>query len=370
MLKENKGITLISLVITIIVLLILAGISIGTLTGDNGIINKAKEARLQSDFGSVKEGTSLAVTEYNMEKYTENQQKPFLEWLQEKGYIDENNTVNTQNLLGQTLSTGNGEVTGTTDVYKIQDQSENQEIATTTKVAIENTEEKTFELSYYDEKGSKKELATFTLEETSELQETDPNLFEVNDDGIITLKDWRSYYEGVQEWTIENVIVPSEINGKKATEISYYFFTTTKRKESVNFPKVKKVVISEGIEKTADGSDHGPTGSFVSCPNLEELILPDSLKDIGDYTFHGCEKLSKINLPNGLTRIGREAFTNCNSITRLEISQSVETVGWKAFGGWTENQTIKVPFKEGEPAPEGWDEEWNLECNAKIEYAE
>ncbi|MFR3782860.1 MAG: hypothetical protein ACLTXR_03385 [Clostridia bacterium] len=42
-LKESKGITLIALVITIIVLLILAGVTIGiTLTGDNGMLGKAK----------------------------------------------------------------------------------------------------------------------------------------------------------------------------------------------------------------------------------------------------------------------------------------------------------------------------------------
>ena len=38
--RKNKGITLISLVITIIILLILAGISIATLTGENGELNK------------------------------------------------------------------------------------------------------------------------------------------------------------------------------------------------------------------------------------------------------------------------------------------------------------------------------------------
>ena len=38
--KENKGITLIALVITIIVLLILAGVTISTLTGDNRFVNK------------------------------------------------------------------------------------------------------------------------------------------------------------------------------------------------------------------------------------------------------------------------------------------------------------------------------------------
>ena len=44
MLKNNKGITLIALVITIIVLLILAGVSIAMLTGQNGILNQATKA--------------------------------------------------------------------------------------------------------------------------------------------------------------------------------------------------------------------------------------------------------------------------------------------------------------------------------------
>ena len=42
--KNNKGITLIALVVTIIVLLILAGVSIAMLTGQNGILNRASQA--------------------------------------------------------------------------------------------------------------------------------------------------------------------------------------------------------------------------------------------------------------------------------------------------------------------------------------
>lgn len=44
-LKMNKGITLIALVVTIVVLLILASISIATLTGDSGLIQKSKMAK-------------------------------------------------------------------------------------------------------------------------------------------------------------------------------------------------------------------------------------------------------------------------------------------------------------------------------------
>ena len=44
-LKEERGITLIALVVTIVVLLILAGVSIKMLTGDNGILNKENEIK-------------------------------------------------------------------------------------------------------------------------------------------------------------------------------------------------------------------------------------------------------------------------------------------------------------------------------------
>ncbi len=61
-LKSKKGITLIALVITIIVLLILAGVTIATLTGDNGIINKATEARERTKQANAEEQVKLAVT--------------------------------------------------------------------------------------------------------------------------------------------------------------------------------------------------------------------------------------------------------------------------------------------------------------------
>ena len=60
-LKTHKGITLIALVITIIVLLILAGVAIATLTGDNGIIAKAQQAKMQNDKANEKEQIDLAV---------------------------------------------------------------------------------------------------------------------------------------------------------------------------------------------------------------------------------------------------------------------------------------------------------------------
>lgn len=63
MFKEQKGVTLIALVITIIVLLILAGVSIAMLTGDNGILTKASNSNETNSIAQIKEDVSLAVSE-------------------------------------------------------------------------------------------------------------------------------------------------------------------------------------------------------------------------------------------------------------------------------------------------------------------
>ena len=59
--KEQKGITLIALVITIIVLLILAGVSIAMLTGDNGILTQANKAKTETEYKGAEEKVKLAI---------------------------------------------------------------------------------------------------------------------------------------------------------------------------------------------------------------------------------------------------------------------------------------------------------------------
>ena len=68
--RKNEGITLIALVITIIVLLILAGVTIATLTGDNGVLTKATQAKEQTIVGQEKEAISLAYTACKSNDYT------------------------------------------------------------------------------------------------------------------------------------------------------------------------------------------------------------------------------------------------------------------------------------------------------------
>ena len=69
-LRRNKGITLIALVVTIIVLLILAGISIAMLTGQNGILNRAAEAKEKTGVAQEDENEKLQGYEDIMAQYT------------------------------------------------------------------------------------------------------------------------------------------------------------------------------------------------------------------------------------------------------------------------------------------------------------
>lgn len=74
MLKKNGGITLIALVVTIIVLLILAGITIAMLTGNNGIITRTNDSKMSQIEGQVQEEIKLAVQSakiYAMQKSVE-----------------------------------------------------------------------------------------------------------------------------------------------------------------------------------------------------------------------------------------------------------------------------------------------------------
>ena len=67
--EKTKGITLIALVITIIILLILAGVTISTLSGDNGIIRRAVEAKERTNKENAEESIKMLLTEVQTDKF-------------------------------------------------------------------------------------------------------------------------------------------------------------------------------------------------------------------------------------------------------------------------------------------------------------
>lgn len=78
---STKGITLISLVVTIIVLIILAGISINLILGDNGIIQKSKQASSEHEKQAATEKMNLKITNIQIGSYAEKGELPNLQYL-------------------------------------------------------------------------------------------------------------------------------------------------------------------------------------------------------------------------------------------------------------------------------------------------
>ncbi len=74
-LKNKKGITLVALIITVIILLILAGVTISLLIGDNGMVKKTKQGVEESEMASIKEQAELVRNEQGIRNFEGNPQE-------------------------------------------------------------------------------------------------------------------------------------------------------------------------------------------------------------------------------------------------------------------------------------------------------
>ena len=86
--REESGITLLALVVTIIVLLILAGITIGVITGDDGIINKAKESKKAAEIAQWEERIDSSIIDAE-NKYRDPTLEQVIDELYEDDIIDD-----------------------------------------------------------------------------------------------------------------------------------------------------------------------------------------------------------------------------------------------------------------------------------------
>lgn len=156
--KRNTGITLIALVVTIIVLLILAGISVMMLTGNNGILNKSTIAVKENNHAEVLEMMRIEAQDFYANMYlTTGAENDLRNYFITKGIVDSTTkNINIQRLLGKVLSTGKG--TENSDVYKLQTIGEIEEtqqlgkLASTKiiKLGANQIEDTSYWVVYYD----------------------------------------------------------------------------------------------------------------------------------------------------------------------------------------------------------------------------
>ena len=75
-----------------------------------------------------------------------------------------------------------------------------------------------------------------------------------------------------------------------------------------------------------------PKHAFKGCVCLSgSLVIPDSVKAIGEYAFYGCSFTGSLTLPSSVTTIGQSAFTSCQGFTKLELPNTLSVIPTQAF---------------------------------------
>ena len=102
--------------------------------------------------------------------------------------------------------------------------------------------------------------------------------------------------------------------------------------------------------------------AFDDCSGLTSITIPNSVKTIGKRAFFDCSGLTSITIPNSVTSIGKSAFFGCSGLTSVTIGSGVTSIGSNAFGECSRLTNIYV--KASTPAKI----EWGVGCEDATLY--
>ena len=313
---RQKGITLIALVITIIVLLILAGVSIATLTGQNGVLTQAQNAKEQTNKEGAREKLSLILADLQSQKIPKGESLVLGDAL--AGEIASYDEVTSANFTGSIIEV-------VIDGYNFEVNGD---------LGIENGLEKV-------EPENIKDWEYIVDEETGS--------------AVITC------YKG----TDTTVVIPNYIDGYWVKKIDPY---NTGLKM-----KLWDDSICEVIE------NYDSFGTYPQR-TITEIVISNGIEEIGARAFVLTEKLEKVTLPRSITKIGQYAFAlehsgrrmnkgkKENFLKTLNIYKNVQIMDSEIING-REDITINVEYNENEIPEEvlneynqivdGWSKNWN-----------
>lgn len=293
--NESRGITLIALVVTIIVLLILAAVSITSIVGENGIITKAKDSSQKTRDASIEEARDLWIQERQIAEASGEEPKTLEELLDE---------LKNQNLLSED------------EVDEIINSADNSiKIGTKT--------------------------ISFSLIEKVEPEVISDWEWEVNEDGnTVTL----IAYNGADT----DVIVPNYIDGMPVKGIKAKSPAQWKNGSvwgpticSGNYngivmgytPKqntITSVTISEGIQEIG-------YFCFAGSQALVEVKIPNTVKKIDRQAFAWCTSLEKIDIPASVSEIYGNTFVLSSSLREINVDEN--NINYKDIDGVLYNKT-------------------------------
>ena len=310
--RGKKGITLIALVITIIVLLILAGVTIATLTGDNGLLQKAGEAKQASDNATTDEKVRLAQAEYELE-------------MRSNPNVNQSDTIKLNvmtNALRKAFNDDNMEVKpagkGFTFIlnekkYKIKSDGTLSEIMDPTGVF-----------------GKLEADGTLKLKGKSQNGDGYTNIYE----GVI------KNFPNAQPTDIKKVIIEEPM---APNAITFYRCSNITEIESIENLHTENMTTMQGmfdicsslkkinISSFDTSKVTSIAGMFGSCSSITEIIANNldtsKVTDMSNM-FSGCTSLVNLSVTNfDLSNVTNTSamFNGCNSLAQLDLSTWVNT---------------------------------------------
>ena len=101
--------------------------------------------------------------------------------------------------------------------------------------------------------------------------------------------------------------------------------------------------LSGGIILVVDDSIETIGQYALTTSQLISIQLPDNITSIGARAFSNCKSLTNITIPDNITSIGASAFSNCTSLTNITIPDSVTTIEEYVFSNCTSLTNITIP---------------------------
>ena len=337
--KEN-GITLIALVITMIVLLILVGVSIAMLTGNNGILTQAQNAKTKTEEAEEKEGVNLATTSAMIGK---------------NGY-QELNQSNLQDAIDNHFGNGKATVVSNGDgTFTVHFIDSKRDYNITSNGIEKGTDWNEVMASVVAPESQDEERNNGVIGIGTNGNSIDMDLWEYTklDDGTYSVK----YIS--QEHTDKGEIigtVPQYIKTQSqnefvpVTSMLEAFMNDTLLKIAPVIPNtitnmrgIFKGCTSLEIASAIPGNVTNLLAAFENCSILLEApVLPDNAEDIS-WAFHGCTNLETAPVIPNKVKDMHATFNSCyNLINGSDIPESVEDITFVYFRCYKLSGEIKV----------------------------
>ena len=333
--KNIKGITLIALVVTIIVLLILAGVALNLTIGQNGIFSRAQETVVLHENASVYEQLQFVVADYQMDDIENNKETEILTKLISDGYVNSDNSLNVERLMGRRLQTGRGNLENG-DVYVL----EQRQSTDSTSSSDSNSALKYYLIYYNDEMAEINLGLAFDVNNVNSSTETNlaAGLYETGTENLI--KTWDEMIEDgdiTVEGTTWTRLNDASLEGdlvisREITDIGTDQYNLLNSFCGWGYCSITGLYIPNSISEITNLS---------SFDHVTNIIIEDGVSIIGDRAFYRCSALKQIDIPNSVKRIGWSAFSE-SGLQEIVIPENVEVIENEAFSFCEDLERVQI----------------------------